>query len=65
MCVFPKKKLVEHQKSIIYIHSHPTSITHMVNAFSASVFGATFPNPTEVNELNVKYSAVMYLDWKY
>jgi len=37
----------------------------MVNAFSASVFGATFPNPTEVNELNVKYSAVMYLDWKY
>jgi len=46
------------------VHSHPTSITHIVNAFSASVFGATFPNPTEVNELNVKYSAVMYLDWK-
>lgn len=36
----------------------------MVNAFSASVLGATFPKPTEVNELNVKYSAVMYLDCK-
>lgn len=50
--------IVYHQS----VHSHPTSITHIVNAFSASVFGATFPNPTEVNELNVKYSAVMYLD---
>lgn len=53
-----------HRTSSIFIHLHPTSITHMVNAFSASVLGATFPNPTEVNELNVKYSAVIYLDWK-
>ncbi len=34
----------------------------MVNIFSGSVFGATFPNPTDVNVVNVKYNAVMYLD---
>lgn len=44
------------------IYLHPTSMTHMVNIFSASVFGATLPNPTDVNEVNVKYKAVMYLD---
>lgn len=38
---------------------HPTSITQIVNAFSASVFGATLPNPTEVSEVNVKYKAVI------
>jgi hypothetical protein len=33
---------------------HPTSITQMVKTFSASVFGATLPNPTDVRLLNVK-----------
>lgn len=42
---------------------HPTSITQTVNIFSVSVFGATFPKPTDVNEVKVKYSAVMYRDW--
>lgn len=42
---------------------HPTSITHTVNIFSVSVFGATLPNPTEVREVKVKYRAVMYRDW--
>lgn len=36
----------------------------MVNIFSASVFGATLPKPTDVNDVKVKYSAVTYLDWK-
>lgn len=36
----------------------------MVNIFSASVFGATFPNPTDVKLLNVKYKAVTYRDCK-
>lgn len=43
-------------------HLHPTNITQTVNIFSVSVLGATFPNPTEVNEVKVKYSAVMYRD---
>jgi len=43
---------------------HPTSITQIVKAFSASVFGATFPNPTDVSEVNVKYKAVIYRDCK-
>lgn len=38
---------------------HPMSITIIVNIFSASVFGATLPNPTEVRLLKVKYSAVI------
>jgi hypothetical protein len=33
-------------------------MTQIVNIFSASVFGATFPNPTDVKDVNVKYSAV-------
>lgn len=33
---------------------HPTSITQMVKIFSASVFGATLPKPTDVNDVNVK-----------
>lgn len=41
---------------------HPTSMTHIVNIFSASVFGATFPKPTLVSDVKVKYKAVMYLD---
>lgn len=40
-------------------HLHPTSITQIVKIFSASVLGATLPNPTDVKLLNVKYSAVM------
>lgn len=35
----------------------------MVNTFSKSVLAATFPKPTDVKQLNVKYKAVMYLDW--
>lgn len=30
----------------------------MVKIFSQSVVGETFPNPTDVKLLNVKYSAV-------
>jgi hypothetical protein len=48
--------------SLFHLHLHPTSITQMVKIFSASVFGATFPKPTEVSEVNVKYRAVTYLD---
>jgi hypothetical protein len=33
---------------------HPTNMTQMVKIFSASVFGATLPNPTDVNDVNVK-----------
>ena len=33
---------------------HPSSITKMVNIFSQSVVGDTFPNPTDVKLLNVK-----------
>lgn len=50
--------------SLITLHlnlrsnSHPTNITQIVNIFSASVLGATLPNPTDVNDVNVKYSAV-------
>lgn len=36
------------------MYLQPTSITHMVKTFSASVFGATFPNPTDVNDVKVK-----------
>lgn len=36
------------------LYLQPTSITHIVKTFSASVFGATLPNPTEVNDVNVK-----------
>lgn len=43
---------------------HPTSITTIVNPFSISVFGATLPNPTLVNDVHVKYKAVIYLDLK-
>ena len=34
---------------------------HIANSFSASVFGATFPKPTVVNVVNVKYRDVTYL----
>lgn len=40
--------------SIVPFNLHPTSITQMVNIFSASVFGATLPKPTDVNDVNVK-----------
>lgn len=46
------------------VNLHPTNITHIVKIFSASVFGATLPNPTEVKDVNVKYSAVIYRDCK-
>ena len=38
-------------------------MTHMEKIFSEFVFGDTFPNPTLVRLLNVKYSAVTYLDF--
>lgn len=41
-------------KFVSYSYSHPTNITQMVKIFSASVFGATLPNPTDVNDVNVK-----------
>ena len=33
------------------------------NTFSELVFGETFPNPTDVKLLNVKYIAVIYLSF--
>lgn len=36
------------------LYSHPTNITQIVKIFSVSVFGATLPNPTDVNDVNVK-----------
>lgn len=49
-----------YQRKVKY-NSHPISITHMENIFSALVFGETLPNPTLVKLLNVKYNAVTYL----
>lgn len=49
-------------KKFTGIYLHPTSITQIVKIFSGSVFGATFPKPTDVSVVNVKYKAVMYLD---
>ena len=37
------------------------SLLKSVHAFSVSVVGDTFPNPTLVSEENVKYIEVMYL----
>lgn len=39
-------------------------MTQIVKIFSASVLGATLPNPTDVSDVNVKYSAVTYLDYR-
>lgn len=39
-------------------------MTNIVNPFSISVLGATFPNPTLVKDVHVKYNAVMYRDLK-
>lgn len=36
-------------------------IMQMVNIFSLSVSAATFPNPTEVMQVMVKYRAVTYI----
>lgn len=47
------------------VYLHPTNMTHIVKIFSASVFGATFPKPTDVSEVKVKYSAVTYRDFKF
>ena len=41
----------------------PISIIHIANIFSEFVFGDTFPNPTLVKLLKVKYNAVIYLDF--
>ena len=37
----------------------PMSMREIVNIFSASVFGETFPNPTDVKPVIVKYTDVM------
>lgn len=65
LCVKEIKYSTYHITPVIkyMLYLHPTSMTHMVNIFSASVLGATLPNPTDVSEVNVKYKAVMYLDW--
>ena len=34
----------------------------MEKIFSELVFGATFPNPILVSDVNVKYSAVIYFE---
>ena len=44
-------------------HSHPISMEHIENIFSALVLGEMLPNPTLVRLLNVKYKAVMYLEF--
>ena len=41
---------------------HPISIIIIEKTFSLFVFGAILPKPTLVKLLNVKYSAVMYLE---
>ena len=44
-----------------YHYLHPMSMTQMEKIFSELVFGDTFPNPTLVRLLKVKYRAVTYL----
>ena len=41
---------------------HPSNITAIVYSFSASVLGATFPNPTDIRPVKQKYRAVQYRD---
>ena len=43
------------------LHSHPMSMTQMEKIFSELVLGETFPKPTLVRLLKVKYRAVTYL----
>ena len=35
-------------------HLHPSSMITMVYSFSASVLGATFPNPTDIRPVKQK-----------
>ncbi len=42
-------------------HLQPMSMTQMEKIFSGLVLGETFPNPTLVKLLKVKYRAVTYL----
>ena len=46
------------------MYLQPSIITATTYIFSFGVLGATFPKPTEVRVVKVKYSEVMYLDWK-
>jgi hypothetical protein len=39
---------------------HPISIRRIEKIFSLSVFGATFPNPTEIRPVKQKYREVQY-----
>jgi len=55
---------IKRQPKRIRNNLHPINITQMEKIFSVLVFGETFPNPTLVRLLNVKYKAVMYFDCK-
>ena len=55
---------IKRQPNRIRNNLHPINITQMEKIFSVLVFGETFPNPTLVRLLNVKYKAVMYFDCK-
>ena len=46
----------------IKTYLHPINMIRIENIFSEFVFGDTFPNPTLVKLLNVKYNAVTYFD---
>lgn len=48
-------------KQLLVHDLHPMSMTQMEKIFSELVLGDTFPNPTLVRLLKVKYSAVTYL----
>ena len=43
------------------LYSPPISITTIAKVFSWFVLGATFPNPTLVKLVRVKYNEVRYL----
>ena len=45
----------------LLMNLHPTSMIRTEHIFSLLVLGETFPNPTDVNDEKVKYSAVTYL----
>ena len=44
------------------VYLHPISMISIENIFSEFVLGDTFPNPTLVKLLKVKYKAVTYFD---
>ena len=42
------------EREIRYRNLHPSSIMTIVYSFSASVFGATLPNPTDIRPVKQK-----------